>query len=147
MAGSITVRFLGMGRIQAKLAKTHEAVMGEVQDALDKAAGVVTGQAKNLVPVDSGALKASIHPIKAERKGNKITSGTSASKEYAAFVEFGTGVRGSGSYPHPTEPNLAYSTEHPGQLAQPYMYPALARKSLDVKKLVREAFIRGILKK
>ena len=76
--------------------------------------------------------------------------------EYAAYVEFGTGVTGNGTYPYEVEgftpkykdKGWAYFDEDKnewiytkGQVAQPYMYPALKENEKAIKKYFRDGVI------
>jgi len=148
MAGSVDIRFLGISRLQAKLEAKKKAIQGEAMvEALNKAAAVVTSTAKSIVPVRTGALRSSIHPIKAEVSDGKVTSGASTAMEYAPYVEFGTGVRGAETHEYePKGVKLAYRPDWPGMIAQPFMYPALHQNKDKIQKLVRAAMIKAVLK-
>jgi HK97 gp10 family phage protein len=85
----------------------------EVERGMDDAAKFVTKKAKQLVPVDTGRLRASI-----DYELNKVRSGYKAriygNTEYAIFVELGT-----------------YKMD-----AQPYLRPALFNYRRDVLRKV-----------
>nr|DAW69499.1 MAG TPA: putative tail component [Caudoviricetes sp.] len=95
----------------------------------------VQGQAKALAPADTGTLRNS---IKMNYDSNKKEGRVYTNNDYATYVEFGTGVRGNGSYPDSNK-SLTYNQNWKGQVAQPYMYPALQHgKSLVTETLKQE---------
>ena len=118
---------------------------------MNKATLLVHGQAKALAPVDTGNLAGSIHP-KVLVQGNLVIGKVYTNLSYAPFVEFGTGNKGNGTYPNkklkltyrstpwvytPDEGETFYRTE--GQVAQPYMYPAIKQNEKKIKAMFKEA--------
>ena len=119
----------------APLERTIKKVTVEVQE-----------QAKALAPArkikNGGALKNS---IKMNYDSNKKEGRVYTNLEYATYVEFGTGIRGNGSYPDSNK-NLTYNQNWKGQVAQPYMYPALQfgkSKAQEILKQEIENEIKG----
>lgn len=125
----------------------------ELLDTMNKATALVHGQAKDLAPVDKGQLAGSIH-MKVAKKGNGFEGRVYTNVEYAPFVEFGTGVKGDGTYPYKIEglsleyrdKGWAYFDEDEGewiytkgQEAQPYMYPALNDHKKTIKRMFQNA--------
>lgn len=122
----------------------------QVKETMNKAVLLVHGQAKTLAPVDTGALAGSIHP-KVTTEGKTIIGKVYTNLNYAPYVEFGTGSKGNGTYPNKDvklsyrstpwvyTPNGEdfYRTE--GQVAQPYMYPAIKRNEKKIKTMFKEA--------
>lgn len=123
----------------------------QVKETMNTAVLLVHGQAKTLAPVDKGNLKGSIHP-KVITQGKTIIGKVYTNLGYAPFVEFGTGIKGNGTYPNkdialfyrstpwvytPDGGETFYYTE--GQVAQPYMYPALKRNEKKIKAMFKEA--------
>jgi HK97 gp10 family phage protein len=124
--------------------------------ATDKAIQLVRSTAVANVPVDTGELRDSIF---SETEGTEYGArGTCwTNKEYATYVEFGTGPVGQENHDGiaPDVP-VAY-TQSPwvyqdadgnyhytaGQPARPYMYPALANNEDEIvaiyEKKIREA--------
>jgi len=89
----------------------------DVKEIMQKWSKNLCARAKELCPVDTGKLRNS---IKYHTTEDKIYVYTDV--YYAPFVEFGTGRRGDGSYPI----NLGFNYgKINGQVAQPFMYPAL----------------------
>lgn len=120
-----------------------------IERTIKKVTVAVQGQAKGLAPFATGTLRNS---IKMNYDSNKKEGKVYTNNEYATYVEFGTGVRGNGSYPNkninisyrntpwiytPDGGKTFYYTK--GQVAQPYMYPALQHgKSLVEETLKQE---------
>ena len=124
----------------------------ELRDAMNKATALVHGQAKALAPVDTGQLAGSIH-MQVKDTGAELQGRVYTNAEHAAYVEFGTGITGNGTYPYEVEGlNLTYRDKGwayydedkgewfytKGQEAQPYMYPALKENEKTITKLFRE---------
>ena len=123
----------------------------QVKETMNTATFLVHGQAKALAPVDKGNLAGSIHP-KVITEGKTIIGKVYTNLSYAPFVEFGTGIKGSGTYPNkdiklayrdtpwvytPDGGDTFYYTE--GQVAQPFMYPAIKRNEKKIKAMFKEA--------
>jgi HK97 gp10 family phage protein len=144
MAGVTKIEIRGIAQLNAKLTKVIRDGGSGLERGINMAAALVSGRAKALCPVDTGLLRASIHPSAARKKGDEITGGVITATEYAVYVEFGTGVRGNGSYPYPTKQNLAYDGEAKGQVAQPFLGRALHESEYDIDKLVLRAVRQSI---
>lgn len=117
-----------------------------------KATMLVHGQAKTLAPVDTGNLAGSIHQ-EVKVKSKVIEGRVFTNCQYAPYVEFGTGIKGNGSYPYKVDGlNLSYRDSSwvftpdggetfyrtKGQVAQPYMYPALKQNEKYIKQLFKD---------
>ena len=124
----------------------------DIEETMNKATALVHGQAKTLAPVDIGNLAGSIH-MKVTKQKNEVQGKVYTNLQYAPFVEFGTGSTGNGTYPNkdislsyrdtpwvytPDGGETFYHTE--GQVAQPYMYPALKRN----EKTIQAMFKNGV---
>ena len=103
---------------------------------------LVVDEAKAICPVDTGALQNSITSSVATT--DKTVVGTiSADMFYAAYVEYGTGRRGAespGAGPYP------YKMSWPGQVAQPYMRPALESARSAIMDLMASQIAIGLQK-
>lgn len=113
-----------------------------IERTIKKITVEVQGQAKALAPADTGTLRNS---IKMNYDSNKKEGKVYTNNEYATYVEFGTGIRGNGSYPDSNK-NLTYNQNWKGQVAQPYMYPALQfgkSKAQEILKQEIEKEIKG----
>lgn len=148
-----TITIKGIEVVTTKLTKIANAK--GVEEAINKATELVQGQAKALVPVNTGNLRGSIHP-KVIKQGQTIKGKVYTNVSYAPYVEFGTGSTGNGSYPYSGEVDvkLSYSSKESwvytpdggetfyrtsGQVAQPYMYPALKRNEKLIKQMISNA--------
>ena len=128
----------------------------ELRSSVNKATQLVHGQAKDLAPTNKqgggGLLRESIH-MQVKSTGNELQGRVYTNCEYGAYVEFGTGVTGNGTYPYTIEgltleyknKGWAYYDEDKdewiytkGQKAQPYMYPALNMHKKTIKKILKE---------
>lgn len=113
-----------------------------IERTIKKVTVEVQGQAKGLAPFNTGTLRNS---IKMNYDSNKKEGRVYTNLEYATYVEFGTGVRGDGTYPD-GEKKLTYNQNWKGQVAQPYMYPALQfgkSKAQEILKQEIEKEIKG----
>ena len=82
----------------------------------------VFNRSQELVPVGkTGDLKASGEIIPTSKPGKTIVCGMQYTAPYAAYVEYGTGIRGSESE---GAGDVKYSETWPGMPAQPYIRPA-----------------------
>ena len=133
--------------INTLLAKINE-LGGHSKKALKKSIGkeinFVKREAKMLCPVDTGALRNSIRSVVKE-EGTGIVAEVVTNLEYAPYVEFGTGIKGENS-PSPPKANVGqgYRSDWVGQVAQPFLYPALANNKDKVLKQVRSDLIKEI---
>jgi HK97 gp10 family phage protein len=94
---SITIK--GVNSLTQKL---NNIAKMELKDTMNKATALVQSQAKELAPTgDSGgaglkgSIKMKVRETKDGYEGRVFTN-----KEYAMYVEFGTGIKGDGTYPH-----------------------------------------------
>jgi HK97 gp10 family phage protein len=115
MAIKLEVR--GLTGFVANLHAFDRAVGKRVRDAVRDAGKDVESLAKQLAPVDTGALRAS---IRTEYSEGGLTFRTGSDLDYAPFVEFGTAV----------------------SPAQPFLFPAFEAIRPHFLQDVREA-VRG----
>lgn len=115
-------------------------------------------QAVLLAPVDTGELRQSIKTM-SQKDGKTVKGIVYTNKEYAPYVEFGTGPTGEASDHSDVSPNIAVSYKQKGwsyqdaegnwhhtrgQPAQPFMYPA-ARDTKDQATIaVSDTFAKAI---
>lgn len=124
----------------------------KVKETMGKATLLVHAQAKALAPVgETGNLAGSIH-LKVIENGSQISGKVFTNLNYAPYVEFGTGSKGNGTYPN-KDLNLTYRStpwvytpdggdnfyRTNGQVAQPFMYPAIKRNEKKIEKMFKEA--------
>lgn len=101
------------------------------------AQAVIAQEAQAICPVRTGALRDSITAEDPSDNGTSVCGTVSANMPYAAYVEFGTGIRGAaspGAGPYP------YSSAWPGMVAQPYLRPALD----SARQAVRDALASAV---
>lgn len=124
---------------------------GSINPIIEKSMGMqvqlVRGMAVKLCPADKGELRRSILG-KVETKASEVIGTVYTNKEYASYVEFGTGPTGEANHAGISpEVSVTYSQKGwgyqdndgewhytNGQAAQPFMYPAL--KSME-KHVIR----------
>ena len=116
------------------IAAILEQIIPRAVTATTNATAIVAADAESLCPRDSGELADSIG-TEVELIGQRVDGSVFASAPYAAFVEYGTGLRGA-SAPHgplPTE-GVPYTgswvydfrrQNWRGMPAQPFLRPAL----------------------
>lgn len=126
----------------------------DLTSKMKQATTIVHAQAKNLAPVNKrpggGYLAGSIH-MEVNTTKDKIFGRVYTNAEYASYVEFGTGIKGNGTYPYSIEGlNLSYKDKSwkgyipdvgwryiTGQVAQPFMYPALKNNEKYIRDLLK----------
>lgn len=125
--------------------------IGNINPIIDRTMGkqvqLVRGVAVKLCPADKGELRRSILG-KTEVQSDKVIGTVYTNKEYAPYVEFGTGPTGESNHAGISpEVNVSYSQEGwgyqdndgewhytNGQAAQPFLYPALKSMERVVSK-------------
>lgn len=116
---------------------------GAVAGAVQRGCMVVQAEAKLLCPVDSGELRNSIS-TKVDVSNNGVIGKVYTNKEYAPYVEFGTGSRGESTYDGNVD--VTYNSEWAGMPAQPYLYPALKNNEEAVLRSIRNDIAEEIRK-
>jgi HK97 gp10 family phage protein len=118
------IEITGLTELEKKLTGLEEKLTEALSEALDEIAGKIRDDARDLAPVDTGALRRS---IRTEKKGKLevlvIAGGggvtnprTGREVDYAGYVEYGT------------------SRMSP----QPYMRPALEKNLNLILRIVKE---------
>ena len=116
-----------------------EQFQAATRRALERIGQQAVGYAKDLAPVDTGDLRNSIgHKVDIDKK--KVYIGTN--KEYAVYVELGTGKFATGGRKDPWVYQDAKGNWHMthGQRAQPYLKPAAADHSKTYWNIVEDEF-------
>lgn len=116
--------------------------------AAEKSTLLVKTEAQALAPVASGDLRDSITGSIVWR-GSSVIGTVQATAHHAAFVEFGTGLRGRGTYPFalpsqgvPITGSWIYDYKQQGwkgMTSQPYMRPALDNNGAQILQIYRDA--------
>lgn len=110
--------------------------------ALEKCGLVAEGYAKKLCPVDTGNLRGSItHQVQESEGAVYIGS----NREYAAYVELGTGKYYPGGRQTPWVYQDAKDNWHltHGQRAKPYLKPAVADHVSAYKNIIKDELKNG----
>ena len=103
--------------------KLNDIANINVVGAINQATALVHGQAKALAPANDGLLRNSIHMSVKNGVGRVYTN-----VEYASYVEFGTGIKGNGTYPYKIKGlNLKYESS-------PWYIPVDKIKEKDAQK-------------
>lgn len=144
------IKIIGIARLLYKFEKLGKI---DMTPAVGKAVALVQGSAKSKALVDTGELVGSISKEVVRSLNGGVTGRVFTNKEYAPFVEFGTGRKGDGTYPYKPEgvaltyrqTNWAFMKDGEliwtsGQVAHPFMYPALSENKNKIKKLLREEY-------
>ena len=110
--------------------KIDDAVAAGVTEVANR----IFETSQEMVAVDTGELKASGR-VEVEQAGKQVFASVTYDSEHAAFVEFGTGVRGAAS---PGAGDVPYSPSWPGMPAQPYLRPAWDQHTSEATDFVAE---------
>jgi hypothetical protein len=108
------------------MASVNSGVEAGVQAWAEDVLGIALG----LVPRRTGELADSGHV-----ETNGPIAAVVFDSPHAAFVEFGTGIRGAAS---PGAGDVEYSESWPGMAAQPYLRPAYDAKKNDASAMVAQ---------
>ncbi len=125
-------------------ARLEALIVPRITAAVDAATALVLATSQSLVPVDTGELVSS-GGMEVQWKGQRVTGSVSYSSPHASFVEFGTGLIGSGTYPYPLPQEgvpitgswiYDYKRQNwQGMSAQPYLRPALDQNRGEILAL------------
>lgn len=140
-------------QLAARSAAAAHAVHDELTGAMTKSAIMVQGDARILVPVDTGRLRNSIaYEIRADGTGVVGKVGTNVA--YGRYVEEGTaphfppvGAVAGWANRHGIAPFLvARAISRHGTKARPYLKPALAKNVAAINDQFRQAAVRILAK-
>lgn len=122
------------------LAKLRETLAAELLLIAREAAELARDMApEGKPPRDEPRLKDSF-----SAEGEGLEARALVSNPHAAYVEFGTGVRGADSPSPPKAPGIGgYDPGWPGMAARPYLYPAAQLLRADFVRRMAEAARRG----
>ena len=132
-----TASIKGLTSLTSKLNRISQM---DLRKRVNTATTLVHGQAVENANFEksyqTGDLKGSIH-MDVKKTSTSYQGRVYTNNDHAAFVEFGTGVRGNGSYPYDVDGlNLEYKEDWAGMEAQPYLYPALEKHRKEVKHIL-----------
>lgn len=126
------IRVEGLNELMKKLQQTRTDSNAVVERGLLRAGNKIRNKAVLLCPVDTGELRNSIQV----KKTAPLTVAVGTNKEYAPYVEFGTGTQGDPAVPHTTKEYWRYQDENGewhtshGQPAQPFLRPAIDEEEI-----------------
>ena len=113
----------------------------KIEDAMGKACALVERSAKQKAPKDTGQLRNSI-TSKVERDASDVVGVIFTPKEYAPYVEYGTGLfaekggRKDVPWVYIDDEGKGHTTS--GQKPQPYMRPALNENRDKILQILKE---------
>lgn len=118
-------RITAVARALPRSASTGQFIQQRITPAVKAGvtafANLVLEEAKAIVPVDTGELRDS-GGVEVQETEKSVRALVVFTAEHSAYVEFGTGLRGSQS---PGRGKGPYKLSWPGMPAQPYLRPAM----------------------
>ena len=131
-------RIEGVDNLIKKLNNLGGNSVAVVEKSIQQSTSLVLRDANKNAPVNKksggGTLRQSIQAetyVSSEGVQGKVFTNC----EYAPYVEYGTGQRGSASPSPPKSPeSIKYNTDWAGMKAQPYLYPALSENKEAIKE-------------
>lgn len=136
------MNFKATTQVSSKASVVAAKIKQAVRVSIEQGCNVVLEEAKALVPVRTGDLRDSGASSVAEEEG-KIVGTVAFTSPHAAFVEYGTGIRGA-SGPNRGE-GITYSPTWPGMVGTAYLRPAVDIATPQIKDLVIQN-VRAALK-
>ena len=117
------------------ISRAMQSVVPRIVAAVEESQAAVTDEAQMIAPMRSGDLVSKIGPGPVELIGSVVRGTVESTSDHAAFVEFGTGLKGEGTYPYPLPTEGVPITgswvydykkqQWVGMESQPYLRPAL----------------------
>lgn len=149
----------GISRLEQRLRAIPQAMRDEVKPALEKSANEIVALAKQLCPVDKGALRDSIgwtwgaaptgSMSLAMGSVGVLTITVYAGNDeayYARWVEFGTRGATFGERVRQKGRSRKSQRTHPGTAAQPFFFPAWRLASKKIKPRIKRAVAAAVRK-
>ncbi len=138
---NLTVSMSGVSQLELKVKYLKTAAVKGLREGASEAAGLFEGEAKVLVPVDTGRLQSSIHTDHtvddSEKQVFVVSPVMPAANEYgfdppyARAVEFGyEGINKAGRHQHTP--------------AQPYMRPAYDGKQSEARQAIKDGVYNAL---
>lgn len=129
----MSVKILGMNSLIRKLNQLGGNAENVLFHSVKECTVFVKDDARLRCLEDTGELRRSIN-CSTKKEKSKIIGTVGTNKEYAAYVEFGTGQRGQATN---TQQNISYSQEWVGRKAQPFLYPALKDNETQISNKIK----------
>ena len=124
----------GLNSLLSKLKALPGITLEGTLDGVQNAVFAIKKDAKDLCPVDSGALRDSIVAEVKTVSPTKLEGTVTAEKDYAVAVEFGTGQLGASSA-EITQLGIVVPRDNDikGRAPTPFLYPAYVANKQDLK--------------
>ena len=133
------------------LASIPDSVRKTLRPVIEKNAKRINALQKQLVPVDTGALRLNISytmgqsPVLSSSASFSSTGRRTGDPDLSAFIYAGTENKSeAGWYARFVEFGTAPHGGHPGTDPQPFFYPAIRILKKDVTRSVQRAFNKGL---
>ncbi len=137
----------GLDAMAEAMGERLDDVLPAAMKGVWKAAKAVEKDARKLSPPPvSHTLIKSIRASKPVINGDAVEATVEAGAEHAVYVEYGTGVRGAGSTLPEGMPPATYRTDWTGQVAQPFMYPAMKQNEQKTKATIANEIRKAVEK-
>lgn len=150
----MSVKIIGCEALYQKLKRMGGDADAVVANVNEQTVTIAAADARGRCPkgAPKGGEKGSVHLVNtiSERRdadGKKVwvTCGSNSRDAHAAYVEFGTGQRGSAS---PSPPKwdgpLSYRADWDGMAAQPFLFPASEQQRIEYPQRMRQAMRKAI---
>lgn len=122
----LTVQLQNLDALSLKVRYLRDAARVGLRLGVSEAAGLFEAEAKDIVPVDTGTLRDSIHTETLIDEAEKQQLSVEPNTPYAHRIEFGfVGVDSLGRHYH--------------QAAQPYMRPAFDMKQDEASQTIKDS--------
>src|SRR5512139_94650 len=149
-----TVDIKGLKELQAKMAQVITDLHGRpMLEAMRDSTLIVTREAKQLAPVDTGRLRASINPD-VQVQGDIVLGIVGSNVTYAPYIEYGTrphfppiGALDVWASRHGMNAYVvARAISRRGTKAQAFLVPAFERSQKEIERRIGRA-VEGIVNK
>lgn len=137
------LKITGLSATKEMLKSQREDIQEIIRAAMAEGALAIEGEAKRRCPVDTGRLRGSITTAATIEDDGKVVARVGTNVEYAAAVEYGTGVfaeNGKGRktpwvWKGDSKKHGGWHTTS-GYAAKPFLRPAYEARKLDAMKII-----------
>lgn len=139
----IRISVEGLSAVEQALSSLGEDMIPNAAKGMRNGLERVVREAKQVCPVDTGEL---LNSIRAEvnEYATFVTGTVGTNKEYAVYVEMGTGDKGRESGGNGSPVQASYRTKWGGMRARPYLWPAWKANREKVLASIRRAVLKGV---
>jgi HK97 gp10 family phage protein len=136
MAETLTI---DLSEVERYISAVPERAEAQLHHDASRAGNIMANYARGNAPVRTGALQRSItHAETFDEDGVTIEVGTNS--RYGAYVEFGTGDKGSAMYDGHMSEGVSFTMGWKGVRPRPYLRPAL----YDQEQILVDIFAQGL---